>query len=259
MQNQLKIALVQSDLVWENPKENLENFTKKINTISEAVDIIVLPEMFTTGFTMNASKVAESMNGDTVLWMKNMAKNTNAAIVGSVVIFEEKNYYNRLLFVEPSGYISKYDKRHTFTLVGENKTYTAGTEKVIINYKGWKISPLICYDLRFPVWARNVANYDVLLYVANWPKPRVSAWDALLKARAIENMSYCIGVNRVGIDGVKSEYSGHSGCYDVLGDLQTSFKPNEEQTELVTLEKRHIELYRNKLKFLDDRDLFSIQ
>ncbi|MGC1204489.1 MAG: amidohydrolase [Flavobacteriaceae bacterium] len=259
MQNQLKIALIQSDLVWENPEQNRINFSQKINNISEAVDMIVLPEMFTTGFTMNASKVAEAMDGETVLWMQNMAKKTNAAIVGSVVISEEKNYYNRLLFVEPSGYISKYDKRHTFTLVGENKTYTAGTEKVIINYKGWKISPLICYDLRFPVWARNMADYDVLLYVANWPKPRVSAWDALLKARAIENMSYCIGVNRVGVDGVNSEYSGHSACYDVLGDLQTSLKPDAEQTEVVTLEKRHVEAYRNKLKFLDDRDTFAIK
>lgn len=259
MQNQLRIALIQSDLVWENPEQNRINFFEKINSISKTVDVIVLPEMFTTGFTMNASKVAEPMGGETVLWMQNMAKKTNAAVVGSIVISEEKNYYNRLLFVEPSGYISKYDKRHTFTLVGENKTYTAGIEKVIINYKGWKISPLICYDLRFPVWARNVANYDVLLYVANWPKPRISAWDALLKARAIENMSYCIGVNRVGVDGLNSTYSGHSACYDVLGDLQTSLKPNEEQTEIVTLEKRHIEAYRNRLKFLEDRDVFTIQ
>lgn len=259
MQNQLKIALIQSDLVWENPEQNRINFLDKINSISKTVDVIILPEMFTTGFTMNASKIAEPMNGKTVLWMQDIAKKTNAALVGSLVISEEKNYYNRLLFVEPSGNISKYDKHHTFTLVGENKTYTAGTEKVIINYKGWKISPLICYDLRFPVWARNVSNYDVLLYVANWPKPRISAWDTLLKARAIENMSYCIGVNRVGIDGVKSEYSGHSACYDVLGDLQTSLKPNEEKTVVVTLEKRHIEAYRNKLKFLDDRDMFTIQ
>lgn len=259
MQDKLKIALIQSDLVWENPQQNSINFSNKINTISNDVDLIILPEMFTTGFTMNASKVAETMDGKTVNWMQSMAKATNAAIVGSVVISEEKKYYNRLLFVEPSGYISTYDKRHTFTLVGENKTYTAGTEKVIINYKGWKICPLICYDLRFPVWARNIADYDVLLYVANWPETRISAWDVLLKARAIENMSYCIGVNRVGVDGVKSKYSGHSACYDVLGDSQTSFKPNDEQIEEVTLTKRHIELYRNKLKFLDDRDLFSIQ
>lgn len=259
MQNEMKIALIQSDLVWENPKVNLDNFHKKIENLSEEVDIIVLPEMFTTGFTMNASKVAETMDGDSVSWMKNMAKNTKAVVVGSLVIQEGKKYYNRLLFVEPSGYISKYNKRHTFTLVGEDKIYTAGSEKVIIKYKGWKICPLICYDLRFPVWSRNIADYDVLLYVANWPKTRVSAWDALLKARAIENMSYCVGVNRVGIDGVNSEYSGHSGCYNVLGDLISSFEANEEQIEIVTLERRHIEAYRNKLKFLDDRDLFSIQ
>jgi predicted amidohydrolase len=258
MQNQLKIALIQSDLVWENPKQNRANFTHKIENIFEDVDLIVLPEMFTTGFTMNAEKVAESMDGETVGWMQAMAKKINAAVVGSVVIKEHDNYYNRLLFVEPSGFISIYNKRHTFTLVGEDKIYTAGTEKIIINYKGWKICPLICYDLRFPVWARNTQDYNVLLYVANWPKPRVSAWDALLKARAIENMSYCIGVNRVGIDGVNSEYSGHSACYDVLGNEITSFEPSKEKTEIITLEKRHIEAYRNKLKFLDDRDVFSI-
>jgi predicted amidohydrolase len=259
MQNQLKIALIQSDLVWENPEHNRENFTQKIENISEEVDLIILPEMFATGFTMNAEKVAESMDGDTVSWMQTMARNVNTAVVGSLVIKENGNYYNRLLFVEASGYISTYNKRHTFTLVGENKVYTAGTEKVIINYKGWKICPLVCYDLRFPVWSRNIADYDILLYVANWPKPRVSAWDILLKARAIENMSYCIGVNRVGVDGVNSEYSGHSACYDVLGNVMTCFEPFKEQIEIVVLEKRHIEAYRNKLKFLDDRDAFSIQ
>ena len=258
MQNELKIALIQSDLVWENPTKNRQNFTKKIEGVSEVIDLIVLPEMFTTGFTMNAKFVAETMNGKTVLWMKEMASKTNAAIVGSIVISEKNNYYNRLLFVEPSGYISHYDKRHTFTLVGEDKIYTAGKEKVVLHYKGWKIRPLICYDLRFPVWSRNTEDYHVLLYVANWPEPRVSAWDALLKARAIENMSYCVGVNRVGIDGVNSKYSGHSGVYDVLGNCITEFKPNEETIQVVTLEKRHIQAYRNKLKFLDDRDTFNI-
>jgi len=258
MQDNLKTALIQSDLVWENPKQNIQNFTCKIENIFEEVDIIVLPEMFTTGFTMNAEKVSESMDGETASWMQAMAKKTNAAVVGSLVIKESDKYYNRLLFVEPSGLISIYNKRHTFTLVGEDKIYTAGTEKIIINYKGWKICPLICYDLRFPVWARNMEDYDVLIYVANWPKPRVSAWDALLKARAIENMSYCIGVNRVGVDGVNSEYSGHSACYDVLGNKIWSFKPSKEQTEIITLEKRHIEAYRNKLKFLDDRDRFNL-
>lgn len=258
MQKELKIALIQADLVWENPEQNWINFTKKIEDISEAIDLVILPEMFTTGFTMNAAEVAETMQGETVLWMKNLASIRNTAIMGSIVISEDGKFYNRLLFVEPSGKVSCYDKRHTFTLVGEDKTYSAGTEKRIINYKGWKICALICYDLRFPVWARNTEDYDVLTYVANWPKPRVSAWDALLKARAIENMCYTIGVNRVGVDGVNSVYSGHSAVYDVLGKEMTSFKPNEEQTEIVTLEKRHIEAYRNKLKFLNDRDAFNI-
>lgn len=258
MQNQLKIALVQSDLVWENPKQNRISFSNKIDEISDEVDVIVLPEMFTSAFTMEASKVAETMQGDTVLWMRKMASKTNAAIVGSLIISEENKYYNRLLFVEPSGKITYYNKRHTFTLAGEDKVFSAGNEKVIIDYKGWKICPLVCYDLRFPVWARNVENYDVLMYVANWPKPRISAWDALLKARAIENMSYVIGVNRVGFDGLNMEYSGHSAVYDVLGNIRTTFKPGKEQVEVVTLEKRHVEAYRNKLKFLNDKDTFTL-
>lgn len=258
MAEQLKIALVQSDLVWEVPELNRKNLLSKIEVISEQVDVIILPEMFTTGFTMHTKEVAETMQGKTVEWMKMIALKYNTAITGSIIISENNTYYNRLLFVEPSGKITIYNKRHTFTLVGEDKVFTAGTEKVIIAYKGWKICPQICYDLRFPVWARNTEDYDVLMYVANWPKPRVSAWDALLKARAIENMSYCIGVNRVGIDGVNSEYSGHSAVYDVLGNLMTSFTPNKEQIEIVTLEKKHVTAYRNKLKFLDDRDSFTL-
>jgi predicted amidohydrolase len=258
MQKELKVALLQSNLVWEDPEKNRDNFTKKIMGVSNEVDVIILPEMFISGFTMNAPQVAETMKGKTVGWMKDLASKKEAAIVGSLVISENNKFYNRLLFVEPSGYISFYDKRHTFTLVGEDKIYTAGKEKVILHYKGWKIRPLICYDLRFPVWSRNTEDYDVLLYVANWPKPRVSAWDALLKARAIENMCYCIGVNRVGFDGVNSEYSGHSAVYNVLGERITSFEPNKQDIQVVRLEKRHIEVYRNKLKFLDDRDVFKI-
>ncbi|WP_299553547.1 amidohydrolase [Seonamhaeicola sp.] len=259
MQDQLKVALVQSDLVWENPKGNRNNFSEKLESISEKVDLVVLPEMFTTGFTMNAGEVAETMQGETVSWMKRMASKLDTAIMGSVVISEDGKFYNRLLFVEASGKLTTYDKKHTFTLVGEEKTYAGGTERVIISYKGWKICPLICYDLRFPVWARNTEDYDVLIYVANWPKPRVSAWDALLKARAIENMSYCIGVNRVGVDGVKIGYSGHSAAYDVLGNQMTSIRPYEEQIETITLEKRHIQKYRNTLKFLNDRDDFILK
>ena len=259
MQNQLKIALIQSTLVWENPKQNRINFSQKINAISEPVDIIVLPEMFTSGFTMNADQVSERMSGDTISWMLQLAKQKNAAIIGSLVINENNTFYNRLLFVSPDGNITHYDKKHTFTLAGEDKVYKAGEEQLITNYKGWKIKPLVCYDLRFPVWARNTEDYDVLIYVANWPKVRISAWDTLLKARAIENMSYCIGVNRVGLDGNNYEYSGHSAAYDVLGERLDAIPSDKEATAIVTLDKDHISKYRKKLGFLKDRDTFSLE
>ncbi|WP_242131268.1 amidohydrolase [Aestuariivivens marinum] len=258
MQDQLKVAYIQSNLVWEKPKENRKHFSEKIKEISQKVDVIVLPEMFTTGFTMDAVKVAETMEGKTVVWMQRKAKKTGAAIIGSIVIAEENKFYNRLLFVEPSGNILHYDKRHTFTLAHEDKVYASGSNKLIVDYKGWKICPLICYDLRFPVWSRNVVDYDVLLYVANWPKPRILAWDTLLKARAIENMCYCIGLNRIGEDKEQNEYCGHSAVYDVLGNAITPLKPNKEHTEIAVLEKKHISFYRNKLKFLNDRDTFSL-
>lgn len=259
MQEELKIAFIQSDLVWENPRQNRANLEDKIDEIRNGVDLIILPEMFTTGFTMNASAVAETMQGDTVKWMVDIAAKCGSAIVGSIIINEDEKYYNRLLFVHPAGEIECYDKRHTFTLAGEDKVFASGSKKLIVNYKDWKICPLICYDLRFPVWARNTDDYDVLIYVANWPKPRILAWDALLKARAIENMSYCIGVNRVGLDKPQFEYCGHSAVYDVLGNALTTIRPNKEQIEIVTLQKKHITYYRNKLKFLDDRDSFIVK
>jgi len=193
------------------------------------------------------------MDGETLTWLKNLAVKKNAAITGSLVISENGNYYNRSVFVLPSGKIEIYDKRHTFTLAGEHEVYTAGVEKNMITYKGWKICPLVCYDLRFPVWARNVEDYDLLA------KPRISAWDALLKARAIENMSYCIGVNRVGLDANSHQYSGHSAAYDVLGEKLTNIEPNTEEVAIVTLTKSNIETYRNKLKFLDDKDAFTLK
>jgi predicted amidohydrolase len=258
MQDTLKIAFIQSDLVWEDPKQNRHNFKEKIGTITTPVDLILLPEMFTTGFTMNASEFAETMDGKSVSWMQKRAEEKNCAIAGSLIIKENNNFYNRLLFVHPDGKIETYDKRHTFTLAGEDKVYTAGTSKLIIDYKGWKICPLICYDLRFPVWARNIENYDVLIYLANWPKPRILAWDTLLMARAIENMCYCIGVNRVGVDKLDNEYCGHSSTYDILGNNITPIRPNKEHTEIVTLERNHINFYRNKLRFLNDKDAFNL-
>jgi omega-amidase len=254
----LKIVLLQVDLVWHNAELNRNQFSKKINSIKEQVDIIVLPEMFTTGFSMQPQKVFESMQGETIKWMQKIALENNTAIAGSIIILEDNKYYNRFIFVHPSGEINKYDKRHLFVLIGEDKVYTSGKEKLIVTYKGWRICPLICYDLRFPIWSRNVEDYDVLLYVANWPKPRIAAWDALLKARSIENLCYTIGVNRVGIDGNNLEYSGHSVAYDSLGKKLTHIKTNLEDKAVITLSKKHINEVRNKLNFLNDKDAFEL-
>lgn len=254
----MKIALLNSTLVWENPTENRINFEQKINGINEAIDLIVLLEMFTSGFTMNPKKVAETMQGETVSWLKQVAKAKNCAITGSLVITENKNYYNRLLFVFPDGKIELYDKRHLFTLAGEDRVYTSGKEKLIVSYKGFKICPLICYDLRFPVFARNVENYDLLIYVANWPKPRVNAWDILLKARAVENMSYVIGVNRIGNDNNNLEYVGHSQAIDFLGNYLV--EPQEKEgIFIVEINKEKQDETRSKLAFLNDKDEFELK
>lgn len=252
----LKIALIQTPLVWENPAQNRMLFSEKIAAISTDTDIIVFPEMFTTGFTMSPENIGEEEGQKTLDWMLLMAKETEAAITGSIPFFENGTYTNRLFFVKPNGTYAFYDKRHTFTLAGEDKVYAAGREKLIVDYKGFKICPLICYDLRFPVWSRNVEEYDVLLYVANWPKKRVVAWDTLLQARAIENMAYCIGVNRVGTDATGHEYSGHSAVYDCLGEQLVFSK--EDTILFATLDKNELIKSRNKLKFLGDRDSFSL-
>lgn len=223
----------------------------------EEVDLIVLPEMFSSGFTMNPKAVAETMNGETIAWLQHLAKAKDCAITGSLVIEENGKYYNRLVFVYPNGELKTYDKRHLFTLAGEDKVYTAGKEKLIIEYKGFRICPLICYDLRFPVFARNVEDYDVLIYVANWPKPRINAWDILLKARAVENMSYAIGVNRIGMDENELEYVGHSQTVDFLGNYL--LEPQEtDSVFIVELDKEKLLETRSKLAFLKDKDSFKL-
>ncbi|MFC7356362.1 amidohydrolase [Jejudonia soesokkakensis] len=259
MKTQLKVSIIQSHLHWENPVANRTQFSEKIAAISEDTDLIILPEMFTTGFTMNAASLAEETNGVTLFWMQSEAKKKNAALTGSIIIKDDGLFYNRLFFVFPDGTFHQYDKKHTFALAGEHKTYQAGQNKLIVTYKGWKICPLVCYDLRFPVWARNKEDYDLLVYVANWPDKRVNAWDALLKARAIENMAYCIGVNRVGLDGNGHQYTGHSAGYDVLGELLTTSDYEKEFTETITLEKEHVVTLRDRLQFLQDRDYFEIK
>ena len=254
----MKIALIQTSLYWENPSENRASLQEKTTSISQYVDLIVLPEMFTSGFTMNPEKVAETMQGETISWLKDLARSKNCAITGSLVIQEKGKYFNRLVFVLPSGEIQHYDKRHLFTLAGEDKVYTPGADKLIINYKGFKICPLICYDLRFPVFARNVEDYEVLIYVANWPKPRVNAWDILLKARAVENMSYVIGVNRIGSDNNNLEYTGHSQAVDFYGNYIQEPQENEG-VFIVELDKETMLETRSKLPFLNDKDSFEIK
>lgn len=253
----MKVALIQTALLWENPEANRHHIEAQINSIAESVDLIVLPEMFSTGFTMVPQAVAEPMSGPTVSWLKSTAKAKQAAIVGSLAIEEANRYYNRLVFVFPSGEIKTYDKKHLFTLAGEDKVYASGNDRLILTCNGFKISPLICYDLRFPVFSRNTEEYDLLLYVANWPKPRVNAWDALLKARAIENQCFVIGVNRVGVDGNNHEYVGHSQVVDCFGNYV--LEPSEKTgVFVVTLKKSEMLEARKKFDFLSDRDSFTI-
>ena len=257
LKNTLHITTIQTHLVWENAAANRDHFDGLLKNINNS-DLVILPEMFTTGFTMNAKALAEKPSGITLSWMQQWAKRLDAAITGSLVIEENDDFYNRLYFVYPDGSFNNYDKKHTFTLAEEHLTYTAGKERLIIDYLGWKICPLICYDLRFPVWARNTVGYDLLLYVANWPKTRIAAWDALLKARAIENMVYCAGVNRIGLDGKDFEYVGHSAVYDPLGALISSEEMETDLVQTITLNKTEMTTTRNKLKFLQDRDSFNL-
>jgi len=257
MQSTLKVAIVQKDLVWQNAKQNRAELDVMFSEMKE-VDLIVLPEMFTTGFSMLPQPIAETMQGETVCWMLDKAKSLNAAIVGSVIIQDNGRYYNRMLFVCPKGEVKQYDKRHAFTLAGEHEAYSSGKDRLIVAFRGWNICPLICYDLRFPVWSRNDEKYDVLIYAANWPKPRINAWNTLLKARAIENMSYCIGVNRVGTDAHNNEYSGNSIAVDYLGNALTPLCENKEAVLYASFQKDALHTTRAKLPFLEDRDDFII-
>lgn len=255
----LTLAILQQDLVWENPQANRMLFENKLSELTKPCDLVVLPEMFTTGFSMNAADLWEEPDGPTTLWMKQMAASHNTAITGSIIIKENNKFYNRLLFVYADGEVRTYDKRHCFTLAGEHEVYTPGTERLQVELNGWQICPFICYDLRFPVWARNTSDYDLLLYVANWPKTRIKAWDTLLQARAIENMSYCVGVNRIGEDGNGYPYVGHSAVYDSLGELISTADFESPIAQIVELDATYQQKVRDKLRFLDDRDSFNLE
>jgi predicted amidohydrolase len=252
----LSISLIQTPLVWENPKENLNGFFKKLESLYGKTDLVVLPEMFTTGFSMNPEGLA--CDSGILDYLKDHAIKGDFAIYGSVMFQEGSHYVNRGIFMRPDGSSAIYDKRHTFTLASEHEVYQRGEQPVIAEYLGWKFNLQICYDLRFPVFARNTEDYDVVIYVANWPVPRINAWDALLKARAIENMSYCIGVNRVGTDGTGMHYNGHSQVYNVLGQELLVYPWETEGIQTVEVHKSEIETYRSKLRFLEDRDSFTL-
>lgn len=254
----LKITSFQGYLFWEKPDKNLQNIALKLSGLREKTDLIILPEMFTTGFTMNAPDLAEPMNGTSMQWMHKMAKQYDCVVTGSLIIIENKKYYNRLIWMRPDGSYDHYDKRHLFALGKEHNTYTAGTKKLIVELKGWKICPVICYDLRFPVWLRNIGEpYDLLLIVANWPERRALHWRTLIPARAVENQSYVIGVNRVGHDGNEVYHSGDSTCIDPNGNV-VYYKRDEEDMYTFSIIADEIAKARRINPFLKDADDFTI-
>jgi omega-amidase len=265
----LTITLIQTDLHWENKTANLKMLEEKISSIKERTEVVVLPEMFSTGFSMKPEQLAETMDGETVQWMKRIAAAKKIILTGSVIISEDENFYNRLIWMLPTGEYGVYDKRHCFAFAGEDEHYTAGKKRLIASVKGWKINLQICYDLRFPVWARQQptpnpsreemgeAEYDILIYVANWPERRSHAWKTLLQARAIENQCYVVGVNRVGDDGNNIHHSGDSMIIDPMGEVLYT-KKEEEGIYTIILDRSHLETIRTKLPFLRDADNFQI-
>lgn len=255
---QLRFTIIQPDIIWEDKQANLRQYEDYLSSVQGKMEIVVLPEMFTTGFSMAPERLAETMDGNSVKWMKNTARKYGCIITGSLIIEEEGKYYNRMLWVQPDGKTGQYDKRHLFGYANEDEHYTAGTKRLIVSVKGIRICLLVCYDLRFPVWARNKdAEYDVLLYVANWPERRSLAWKTLLQARAIENMSYVIGVNRVGTDGNDITYSGDSSVFSPLGELEWLHSGSAAcHTIIVDIEK--INATRQQFSFLNDADQFMI-
>lgn len=250
----MKIALIQTALSWEQPAVNRQDFDTLFENIPSDTQLVVLPEMFTTGFSQSIQH-AENENNTTLIWLQHNAQKLQTAIVGSLMIKENNQYYNRLYFVEPSGKTTHYDKKHLFTFAGEDNTFSSGNKIIEINYLGWKIRPFICYDLRFPKWLRTNADqpYDILLGVANWPKARINAWDCLLQARAIENICYTIGCNIVGTDGKNIEYCGHSAVYDYFGK-RIVFAADEPKILTATLDKSKLIEARKKFPVLQDAD-----
>ncbi|MBK8710571.1 MAG: amidohydrolase [Niastella sp.] len=259
---ELNITSIQSNLYWENKADNLRMFSQKIEQLPIHAELVILPEMFATGFTMNPHPFAETMEGDTVRWMRETASENKIILTGSVIIKEDDKFFNRLIWMLPNGELGFYDKRHLFAFAGENEKYSAGHKRLIASVKGWKINLQVCYDLRFPVWARQqtkngVPEYDLLIYVANWPERRSHAWKTLLCARAIENQCYVIGVNRVGKDGNGIYHSGNSMMINPLGEVLYHMSDDEDIFTL-TLLKEDLEKIREKFPFNRDADSFTL-
>lgn len=261
----LKITIIQTSLHWENKEDNLAMFSEKIAAIVGQTDLIVLPEMFSTGFSMLPEKFSEKMNGKTVAWMTAKAKEKKCAITGSFICEDDGQYYNRLVWMHPDGSCQTYDKRHLFRMANEDDFYNGGEEKITVDLKGWKVCPLVCYDLRFPVWSRNELSkksgkpvYDVLIYIANWPERRAHAWKTLLMARAIENQCYVVGVNRVGVDGNDINHSGDSAVINALGEQLSTTEALKEAVETVTISYPDLEKVRSSFPVLLDADDFTI-
>ncbi len=258
----LIVTLIQTNLHWEDKSSNLKMLEEKIGQIKEKTEVVILPEMFSTGFSMNPEQLAETMDGETVQWMKRIAAFKKIILTGSIIAKENGNYYNRLIWMLPNGQYGIYDKRHRFAFAGEDEHYAAGTKRLIAAVKGWRVNLQICYDLRFPVWARQQLHpegpeYDILIYVANWPERRTHAWKTLLQARAIENQCYVVGLNRVGNDGNGIYHSGDSMVIDPMGEVLYT-KKDEEDIFTIALNKEHLIATRNKLPFLKDADRFLI-
>ena len=254
----LHVSLLQTDITWENPVKNLDRFSKIIGTLKNKSDLIVLPEMFNTGFTMNVKQYTEQMDGRTVDWMRQVAEQSKADVAGSLIIREGNSVFNRLVWVKPEGGVYHYDKRHLFRMAGEGESFSDGTERIIVEIQGWKVLPLVCYDLRFPVWARNNKNeYDLIIYAANWPERRIAHWDLLLQARAVENQCYVAAVNRIGKDGQGNNHTGNSAIYDFMGKQLTEISHSESIISS-QLSYSTLTTYREKFPVWQDADSFQI-
>lgn len=257
--NDLRIGFIQTGLYWEDPEANRQMFARKMDQLSRQTDLVILPEMFTTGFSMQPERLAEPADGETLRWLRKMAAEREMVLTGSIIVEENGNYFNRLFVVYPKGTTYSYDKRHLFRMGEENKHYTPGREKTLFHLRGWGVLPLICYDLRFPVWSRNQNNYDLLLYVANWPESRRHVWRALLVARALENQAYVAGINRIGQDGQGLTYSGDSMVIHPKGHIISTTQPGQEASETVTLSREELDRFRQKFPVAKDADDFVIK